>query len=132
LWSQVAIEVDIRSDPFVHDLAEGKVYAHLLNFVSDEDCGGDGVVALDTRADEGAGLETPTIVSACVVDVVPGSIDVVIVVDMIDDKLDIVGPSMSALRGDDLSTITVVVGVGAIKDSEARGRGVVSAKLGHV
>ena len=83
-------------------------------------------------ADEGSCLQRPAIGGASVVYVVSSSVDVVMVVDVVDGELNVMGVAQSPVRGDKLSAIAVVVRDGTIKDDETLRGGVVLAKLSEV
>ena len=90
------------------------------------------MVARGGGADEGPGLQRPAIVGAGIGYVVSGRKDVVLVVDVVDNKLNIMGVAQGSVRGDELPAIAVVIGDGAVKDNKALWGRVVLAKLSKV
>ena len=90
------------------------------------------MIARRGGANEGSCLQGPAIGGAGIVYVIPSPVDVVVVVDVVDGKLDIVGVAQGPIRSDELPAIAVVVGDGAVEDNETLRGGVVLAKLGKV
>ena len=90
------------------------------------------MIARGGGADEGSCLQRPAIGGAGIVYVISSSVDVVVVVDVVDGKLDVVGVAQGPVRSDELPAIAVVVGDGAVKDDETLRGGVVLAKLSKV
>ena len=70
--------------------------------------------------------------SAGVVYVISGCEDVVLVMDLVNDKFNVVGVTPGSIWGKELPAITVMVRNGAVEDSKALWGGVVLAELSNV
>ena len=67
-----------------------------------------------------------------IVYVISGSIDVMVVVDVVNSELNVMGVVQGSISGDELPAVAVVVRDGAIKDDKAFWGRVVLAKLSKV
>ena len=70
--------------------------------------------------------------SARVIYVISGSKDIVAVVNVVDDKLNVMGVAQGSIWGDKLPAIAVVVRVGLVEDNKALRCRVVCSELSKV